>query len=185
MAYLIFQNTQTFLWILLLCITHSIYSYFIDILSDKFWNTSIHVLHLFFHVFVSFFTLHCFLGKILSTVFQFTYSSTRIFNMWQLPKQELGNYLYLFFPLSSTSIWATSSAYQISIPTASAPAFRKSRLSSYDNSPAHKLSLSPCSIHLLQNWPTRTLPECTVFFHISRIFHLFKIIAFPSSYLWG
>lgn len=107
------------------------------------------------------------------------------FNMWQLPKQELGNYLYLFFPLSSTSIWATSSAYQISIPTASAPAFRNSRLPSYDNSPAYKLSLSPCSIHLLQTWPTRTLPECTVFFHISRIFHLFKITASPSSYLCG
>lgn len=80
-----------------------------------------------------------------------------ILNMLQLPKQ-LVDYLHLFFPLTSTSIWA-SSIHQISIPTASAQAFRNSCLPSYDNPPTYKLYLSPYSIHLIQTWHTRTPPE--------------------------
>lgn len=60
-----------------------------------------------------FFTLPCFLGKILSTIFQFIYSSTEELSQ-HCQNKNLGTSLDLFFHSSLTSIWAMSSVHQMS-----------------------------------------------------------------------
>lgn len=126
-------------------VTGSTYSYFIHILLDQLWNTSIHISHLFLLLFLLIFPLYVVswvkfsVPSFNSYIFPLTF-----LNMWQLPKRELGNSLHLSFPLSSTSIWATSSVHWICTGTASGWAFANSHLPPYANPPTYKRS--PCSI---------------------------------------
>lgn len=119
-----FPNPQTFLWI-----TGSTYSYFIHVLLDEFWSTLIHISHLFLLLLLLIFPLYVVshvkfsVPSFNSYVFQ-----PNFLNMWQLSKQEVGNSLHLFSPLSSTSFWATSFVHWICIGTAPAWAFTNSHL---------------------------------------------------------
>ena len=113
---LILQNSQD-ISLNIASLNISIQTYFIKVLLDRCWNTSIYVLNFSIMLWVKkkfFLTLPCLGGKILSKISQFIYSSTKELSQHSQNK-NLGIILDIFFPSSLTTIRAMSSIHQISI----------------------------------------------------------------------
>ena len=113
---LILQNSQD-ISLNIASLNISIQTYFIKVLLDRCWNTSIYALNFSFMFWVQkkkILTLPCFQGKIFSKIPQFIYSSTKEHSQHSQNK-NLGIILDIFFPSSLTTIRAMSSVHQISI----------------------------------------------------------------------